>query len=669
MRGKLAGLFVVSAAVLVVLLGRVTYINAVDGEKYTKAVLAKSQNAYSQKTLAYKRGDILDTNGNVLATSVKKYNVILDCSAVNADSEYVNPTVNALVKYFGVDEGKVRTLLADAKTANSKYQVLKKKISIETKKKYDAYRYGTDEHPLTKDETMRRHKVQGISFEEVYVRQYPRNTLASGVLGFTYDGSSADWGIESYYNNYLSGTDGRQYGYWGSDAEITQTIVDPVNGDSVRSTIDANIQEIVEKYIALYEKTYRKGPNSTTQGAKNVGVVVMNPNDGSILAMADSTPYDPNKPRDLSRYYTRAEIKAMTNAQEVTNLEKIWKNFCISDSYEPGSVFKPVTMSSALESGAVKSTDTFVCDGYQDVDGVRIRCSKTDGHGRETLSDAISNSCNDVLMQVGAKLGIDRFSSYQKMFGFGERTGIDLSGEATGIIGDADTMGDVDLATASFGQGFTCTMIQEASAVASVINGGNYYRPHVVSRITNESGATVRSFDKVLMKQTVSKDVSDLLRSYMKASVDKGTSMYSKVDGYSSGGKTGTAQKIPRGNGKYLVSWIGFAPYRNPKVLIYVVVDEPNVKNEDDNRYPQWIARDILSEVLPYLNVAKDEKHDANNWHLRLDLTNPDGQAVADTTTDTNVPEVQGTEKASDTKGGNTAETDGYTNEEAQTAQ
>jgi stage V sporulation protein D (sporulation-specific penicillin-binding protein) len=652
MRRKLGALFVIFVIVLNLLLIRITYINAVSGEQYTKQALANSQSQYASSTLAYKRGDILDKNGTVLATSEKRYSVILDCKVTNSDDTYVEPTIKALVDCFGLDEGDMRNLLADVKTKDSQYQVVKKEVTIEDKKAYDTYKTSHS-------------NIKGIWFEETYVRDYPLDSLASDVIGFTYDTDKADWGIESYYNNTLKGVDGRKYGYWGSDSVIEQTIVEPVDGDTIETTLDVNIQTIVEKYISQFNETYKAGPYSDTQGAENIGVVVMDPNDGSVLAMANNKQYNLNKPRDLTDYYSKSEIAAMSDEQKTTALEDIWRNYCISDSYEPGSVYKPVTVSAALEDGTLTGNETFDCDGYEIVSGTKIKCSKTDGHGEETLSDVIKNSCNDGLMQIGAALGVDEFCRYQTGFGFGSRTGIDLSGEASGIIGSADTMGAVDLATASFGQGFTVTMIQEASAIASIVNGGTYYRPRVVSKVLDSSGATVKTYDGTVMKQTVSQDVSTLVKSYMKASVDDGTSVYAKVDGYSMGGKTGTAQKIPRGNGKYLVSWIGFAPYDNPQVLIYVIVDEPNVESQADSRYAQWLARDMLQEILPYMNIYPDEASDDTNPYLAFDFDKPDGEAEADTSADTNVPEPQGTEKSSDTAGGNTLETDGYTNEEA----
>ena len=667
MRRKLAGLFVFAVLALICLLIRVSYISATRGEGYTRQVLANSQSQYASVAMAYKRGDITDRNGVVLATSEKRYNVILDCSVVNSNEEYLEPTVAALRDILGIDEADVRRTLTDEKTRSSQYQVVKKEISVSEKQKYERYRAGASDQSLDSEERRQRYNTRGVWFEEEYVRVYPMHSLASGVIGFVYDRDQADWGIEGYYNNTLCGVDGRKYGYWGSDTEIEQTIVEPENGESLRLSLDSTIQKISEEVIDRFEAQYKNGPYSDSEAAKHVGVIVMDPSNGAVLAMAGSGRYDLNDPRNLSDLYSEAELESMNSEQKVAAMESRWRNFCISDAYEPGSVFKPVTVSSALQCGAIHENDTFVCDGYETVAGVRIKCANTEGHGEESVLDVIRNSCNDGLMQISSLMGVDSFCRYQKMFGFGSRTGIDLAGEASGIIGHADTMGSVDLATASFGQGFTCTMIQEITALSAVINGGYYYRPHVASAVLDDRGSVVRSYDSQLMSQIISGDVSDALRSFMRASVEDGTSKYAKVDGYSMGGKTGTAQKIPRGNGKYLVSFIGFAPYENPQVVIYCIVDEPNVEEQADSRYPQWIARDILQQILPYMGIYPDEASDPSNPYLSMDIGTPAGGTETDTDTaaDTNVPEPQGTGNASQTAGGNTQEENGFTNEEA----
>lgn len=656
-------------AALIVLLIRMAGINLTHGGAYTKQVLANNQSQYQSVSIACKRGDILDSSGTTLATSVKQYRVILDCYAVNSDSSYKEPTEKALFDVFGVDTSTVDALLTGDGTKNSRYQVLLggSTITIRQKQAWDAYVSGTDDSSLSDEEkATRASDIRGVWFEEKYVRKYPLGSLACDVLGFVYDTDRADWGIESYYNNALNGIAGRKYAYYGSDTQLDQTIAAPVDGKTVQLTLDANIQKVVENTIASFNETYANGPYYSGRGAKNIGVVVMDPNTGDVLAMASSDPYDLNDPSSaISTQYTDEQVAAMSDNQKTEALESIWRNFCISDSYEPGSVYKPVVISSALQDGTLTGNETFYCDGGEDVLGTRIKCSDPDGHGQETVGDLIKNSCNDGLMQVASLMGIGEFSQYQQMFGFGSRTGIDLSGEASGIVNSSDKMSALDLAVNSFGQGFTCTMIQEITAVSAVINGGSLVKPHLMSRILNSDGSVEKTYGTVVQKEIISKDVSDLVRSYMKKSADEGTSVYAKVDGYSMGGKTGTAQTIPRGNGKYLDSYIGFVPYNNPQVIIYVVVDEPNVEAQADNRYPQWIGRDILQQILPYMGISPDEASDPDNPYLQFDYTNPTGEQDVDEAADTNVPEVSGTEDASDTAGGNTEETDGYTNEEA----
>ncbi|MBQ0059735.1 MAG: cell division protein FtsI, partial [Lachnospiraceae bacterium] len=534
MSRKLAGLFVVVVLLFVVLAIRITYINAKSGDQYARQVLAQSQGEYASTILPFKRGDILDANGMTLATSEKRYNVILDCKVVNSDEDYLEPTIEALSEIFDIDVVGVRSLLTDEKTMNSQYQIVSRNVTIEQKQDFENYKNPEDKKDLSKEEQARLDAIKGVWFEENYIRVYPFNELACDVIGFTNGDNSADWGIEGYYSNTLNGADGRKYGYW-SDEDLTQTIVDPTDGRSLVSTIDINIQRIIEDEIASFSTKYANGPWGP-KAAKNIGVVVMDPNTGEILGMGSSDPYDLNNPRDLTAYYTTQEIAAMSDEDKVANLQKLWRNYCISDAYEPGSVFKPMTVSAAFEDGSLTGMEEYICDGGQEVAGVYIKCSDVNGHGHETNLDAIRNSCNDALMQIAEKMGQEEFCKYQRMFNFGSRTGIDLSGEAAGILFDASGMSDVDLATSSFGQGFTCTMIQEISALASVINGGYYYQPHVISKVLDSEGATIKTIEPTVQKQTISEEVSDELRRFMKASVDDGTSVYSKVDGYSMGG-------------------------------------------------------------------------------------------------------------------------------------
>ena len=413
------------------------------------------------------------------------------------------------------------------------------------------------------------------------------------------------------------------------------------------------------------------------KGAENVGVVVADPNNGEILAMASSDPYDLNNPRNLESFFTEEEIKAMDDETMLNELYGIWKNYCISDAFEPGSTVKPLTIAGALQSGAISSDETYFCDGYQMFGDTRIRCSIFPGeHGTETLSDLLKYSCNDGLMQIAAEMGPEEFLEYQKIFNFGSVTGIDLPGEATGLIHSENQLSSrsTELACASFGQGYTCTMIQEIAAICSVINGGHYYQPHVVSKILDEDSNVVKNIEPVVMKQTVSSDVSALIRSYMGSVVEKGgTGNAAKVDGYSMGGKTGTAQKGNREDKKYIVSFIGFAPLDDPQVVVYVVVDEPNAEYQADSKFAQYIAKGVMTEILPYLNIFPDQEMTGTVNNAMEELENyitqraPENrQKTEDTkegTDDPNVPEPD--EDEEELTLDNKQDSDGITNEEA----
>ena len=674
---KLVWLFGIVVLAFVGLGIRITVINASQGKQYSKQVLSQSQQKYDSRVIPFKRGDITDRNGVVLATSEKVYKVILDCKVVNTKEEYVEPTIKALVDVLGLDEETIQEKLEDETTKSSQYQILQSNVSINQKKAFEDYTdVSSDEakETLTKEEIAERSNVKGVWFEEDYRRVYPLNSTASHLVGFTYTGDTADWGIEGYYSSTLNGVNGRQFGYYNSDDDVEQTIIDPVNGNSVQSTIDLNIQQVVEKYIDKFMTGMANGPRGE-QGAANVGVVVANPKNGEILAMATDNPYDLNNPRDLTPYYSDEEIQEMKDKDGGTMLKAlygIWQNYCISDAFEPGSTVKPLTIGAALDADVVQPTDTFVCDGYQKFGDTMIRCSiYPRAHGTETLSDLIKHSCNDGLMQIGALLGPEEFLKYQKIFNFGSTTGIDLPGEATGILHSEENLssGSTELASASFGQGYTCTMIQEIAAICSAINGGYYYQPHVVSKIMNEDGDVIKDIQPVVTKQTVSSDVSALIRQYMGAVMESdGTGATAKVDGYSMGGKTGTAQKYPREDKKYLVSFIGFAPLDDPQVVVYVVVDEPNAESQADSLYAQYLYKGIMTEILPYLNIFQDEevtdKTNAKMSYLE-ELINQKVESTGQSDSADDTATAAPPEDDSETTLNNKQESDGITDEEA----
>ena len=624
MQKKLIVMFSAIAVLLTGLIGRLMYIEYTSGDKYEKIVL--SQQEYDSQTIPYQRGDIVDSKGTVLATSIAVYNVILDCSVMTSKDEYIEPTIQALASCFeDLDSNTLYGYAKDQK--DSRYIVLKKKASYEEIQPFVEMQEAVDEKGKKVNPD-----IKGVWFEKEYQREYPYGALGSSIVGFTASGNVGVNGLEQYYNETLNGVDGREYGYLNTDNNFEKTIKAAKNGNTVVSTIDSHIQSVVEQKIADFNETYTGNFREDEPGASHVGVLIMNPNNGDVLAMANYPNYDLSNPRDLSAYYTQEEIDAMDEDAQMDALNQLWQNFCTTYTYEPGSTAKPFTVAAGLETGKVSTGDSFYCDGYEHVGGHDIHCVNRSGHGMETLEQTLMNSCNDAMMQISYRLGSDIFTKYQQIFGFGQRTGIDLPGEARtdSLIYTADNMGPVDLATNAFGQNFNTTMIQLATAYCSLVNGGSLYQPYVVKRITDESGNTISEVTPTLLRETVSKSTSDALKQYMYSTVTGGTAVTAKVDGYSMGGKTGTAQKAGRDGVNYLVSFIGFAPVEDPQLVIYCVVDEPNVAEQFHSTYAQNIVREILEEVLPYMNIYRDE--DTTGIHEGWGIKGEDEGDVGDVT-------------------------------------
>lgn len=619
MKKKLVMLFGAIILAFVFLIGWITVINATKGEKYTKVVLDQQQ--YNNHTIPFKRGDIIDRNGTKLATSERVYNVIIDAEILTSKKKYMNPTLNALKKCFNLKKNTVRKQVK--KNPNSRYLIVKTGVSYEDAQKFTKISEDTEKHP----------NVQGVWLEEDYERKYPYNTLASDVIGFTTNGNVGSNGIEASYNSNLNGTNGREYGYVDENSGFERTVKEPANGSTVVSTIDLQVQSIVEQHILAFNEEH-KDEETEGEGSKSTGVIVMNPQNGEILAEASYPNYDLNNPRDLTRYYSKDTIKSMSSDEKLEKLNELWKNFCVSDTYEPGSTFKPFTISAGLETGILKGDETYVCNGVMHVGDHDIHCSNRKGHGTETLKEALENSCNVALMQIGAKIGTEEFSRYQKLFGFGEYTGIDLpgEGETSGLLYTPEKMDAASLATNAFGQNFNVTMTQMAASFCSLINGGNYYEPHVVKQIQDENGNVTENKDPVLVKKTISQETSEIIKDYMLGVVEEGTGATAAVEGYAVGGKTGTAEKLPRGNGKYLVSFIGYAPQENPQVMVYVVIDEPNVEYQANSGYATQLASQIMTDIFPYLGIEKAA--DATTGDTATDATT-DTAADTTTTTDT----------------------------------
>ena len=592
MQRKLVMLFAAIVLAFVFLVGRITYINAASGDKYTKLVLDQQQ--YGSRTIPFKRGDIVDRNGTKIATSERIYNVILDMKVMLSKEEYIEPTIQVLEDCFGIAEEDVRTLMD--KNPTGRYNILKKGVDYATAQKFNKIESDSEKYP----------NVKGIWLEEDYVRKYPYNTLASDVIGFTVDGNVGSNGIEASYNSILNGTDGREYGYQDESTSFEQTVKEPENGQTVMSTIDLQVQSIVEKHILEFNEEH-KNQAREGEGSLDTAVIVMNPQNGEILAEASYPNYDLNNPRDLTKYYTEEQIEAMSDEEKLDTLNSLWNNFCVSDTYEPGSTFKPFVISAGLETGVLTGEESYICGGVLHVGDHDIHCSNRDGHGTQTLKRALENSCNVALMQIGESMGAEEFTRYQELFGFGEMTGIDLPGEASteGLLYEAENMDAASLATNAFGQNFNVTMTQLAASFCSLVNGGNYYEPHVVKQIQDENGNVTETKDPVLVRKTISKETSDIIKDYMYGVVEEGTGKSAAVEGYAIGGKTGTAEKLPRRNGKYLVSFIGYAPQENPQVVVYVVVNEPNAQGQANSGFATELASKIMGEIFPYLGIEK----------------------------------------------------------------
>lgn len=653
-QGKLVILIVLVLLAFAGLGLKLLFINMTKGEQYKKTVL--SQQSYDSITIPYKRGDILDSNGNKLATSDKVYNLIIDAKQLLSKEDYLEPTMTALKTCFPeFPEGEVRAFIAS--NPNSQYYVTLKQLEYERMAAFVDMQNNTEEYP----------NIKGVWFEEEYRRVYPNGSLACDVIGFTGKDNVGNYGLEQYYNSVLNGTNGREYGYLNDDETLERTTIPATDGYNIVSTIDGNIQQIVERYIKDFNDEYTNAARSGN-GARNVGCIIMDVNNGNVLAMAGYPVFDLNNPRDTSALIGspmvnekgnidyEAEVISAENidtllsddAKTYQNLNYLWKNFCISATYEPGSVSKPFTVAAGLESGKMSGNEYYTCNGQLHVGDHDIKCHnyKSGGDGTLSVQESIEKSCNVALMLMGKQIGKSTFLEYQEKFNFGLKTNIDLYGESrtSSLVFNTQSMGDTELATSTFGQGYNVTMIQTIAAFASLINGGYYYEPHVVKQVTAPDGSIVENISPRVLKQTVSASTSELIRQYCKGVVDNGTGKTARPAGYSIGGKTGTAETVPRDKINYVVSFMGYAPADNPQIAIYVVVDRPNAVFQDDAKFATRIVRNILTEVLPYMNIymteelSDKEKEEldslestitsANTEEEESEMTNEDGLKV-----------------------------------------
>ena len=614
LQGRLIIILIMIGIAFAALFFNILFLQRKKEVEYNQKIL--SQQRYDSRDIPYKRGDILDRNGTYIATSEKVYNIILDPKLINTEQDkYLNASVGILKDVFGYSEEEIRGVIADK--SDSSYVKYKQNITYDQK---EAFEEKKKEYDKWYKDNKKDEKIGGIWFEESYQREYPYGSTACNVLGFAGNDGDGYTGIEQSYNNELVGIAGREYGYLNDESSLERVIKNPTDGNKVVSTIDLNIQKIVEKHISEWQSSV---------GSNMTAAIVMNPNNGEILAMATSRAFDLNNPRDLNNYYTAEQQAGMDDKAKVDALNNIWRNYAVSDTYEPGSPSKVFTVASAMEEGAINGNETYNCRGFEEIGGWKIRCANRNGHGEINVTEALMESCNVAMMDISRTEGGQNFYKYQKVFGFGSKTAIDLPGEAdtSGLVHTADNAGATDLATNSFGQNYNVTMVQVAAAYSSVVNGGAYYTPHVVKQILNPNGSVIKNIEPELVRETVSAHTTAFINEALRRTVAEGTGSAAAVAGYDVGGKTGTAEKYPRGNGNYLVSFIGSVPAQSPEVVCYVLIDTPHLGDQARSAYASSLFSKIMTEVLPYMNIYSnvDENIDVSSF--------PSAEGITDSNT------------------------------------
>ena len=562
-RKKVMIVFVAVFFIMMFLIGRLVYLMIFCSEYYGN----KAENLHErERDIKAARGKLLDANGTVLATNKS----VCTISVIHNQMEEPEKVIAMLVKELGISEETAR-------------KRVEKVSSIERVKTNVAKETG---------DAIRAYGLSGVKVDEDYKRYYPYGTLASKVLGFTGADNQGILGLEVKYDEYLQGTNGKILTLTdarGIEIENAgESRLEPVNGYDLCLSLDRNIQMYCEQAAKKV---------CTKKSADSVSVIVMNPQNGELMAMVNYPEFDLNDPFTLA-----GDNGEVVSAEEKQNLlNKMWRNQCISDTYEPGSTFKIITAAAALEEGVVKLDDAFFCPGYKIVEDRRIRCARTTGHGAETFETGIMNSCNPVFMELGERLGAENFAGYFKQFGLLSKTNIDLPGEAGTIMHKTENIGPVELATISFGQSFQITPIQLVTTVSSIINGGTRVTPHFGVSVQDADGNTVKTFSYETHENICTAETSETMRYLLEKVVSEGTGKNAKIEGFSIGGKTATSQTLPRSDHKYISSFLGFAPADNPQVLVLVVINNPQgIYYGGTIAAP--VAKEIFENILPYLD-------------------------------------------------------------------
>lgn len=561
-RKKVMIVFVAVFFIMMFLIGRLVYLMIFCSEYYGN----KAEDLHErERDIKAARGKLLDVNGTVLATNKS----VCTISVIHNQIEEPEKVIAMLIKELGISEETAR-------------KRVEKVSSIERVK---------TNVPKETGDTIRAYGLSGVKVDEDYKRYYPYGTLASKVLGFTGADNQGILGLEVKYDEYLQGTNGKILTLTdarGIEIENAgESRLEPVNGYDLCLSLDYNIQMYCEQAAKKV---------CTKKSADSVSVIVMNPQNGELMAMVNYPEFDLNDPFTLTN-----DNAALTAEKKQELLNKMWRNQCISDTYEPGSTFKIITAAAALEEGVVKLDDAFFCPGYKIVEDRRIRCARTTGHGAETFETGIMNSCNPVFMELGERLGAENFVRYFKQFGLLSKTNIDLPGEAATIMHKTENIGQVELATISFGQSFQITPIQLVTTVSSIINGGTRVTPHFGVRVQDAEGNSVKTFSYETHENICTDETSETMRYLLEKVVSEGTGKNAKIEGFSIGGKTATSQTLPRSEHKYISSFLGFAPAEDPQVLVLVVINNPQgIYYGGTIAAP--VAKEIFENILPYLD-------------------------------------------------------------------
>lgn len=585
--GRFAFILFAFFAAFALMFGRVLYMKVVHGAEYEAAAKNQQINRYDI-TIPPNRGSILDRNNQVLAISTTVYNVALDslqlAEVAELSPEEQEKTLTTLCEYF----------------PELDYNTLKQYVTInpETGELYmnNHWKYLVKGIERSVKEELEAMNLKGVYFEKSSKRSYPLNSSACHLVGFTR--GDAQWGLEGYYNSYMEGTPGRSFIlYNGADSVVHQDY-DAKDGDTIITTIDYNIQKIAEEVVA---ETAAEWP------AKNVAAMVMDPYTGEIYAMAESHSFDLNNPNEIPEWETDTKYTEnwdqLSSEEQLEYLNTMWKNFCVSDTYEPGSIFKPMLVAAALEEGVITPNSSFQCNGYTDIGGYRIKCHLVSGHGNINVEQIMAQSCNMGVIQIANLLGADKFYEYQREFGFGDYTGIDLPGEAAGQLHSKESIGPTELATMSFGQTFNCTSIQVIAAFSSLINGGNLVKPHVVSQIVDADGNVVLENDTEVVRRVISEKTSAYMRTALKATVENGLAKKLEIDGYSIGCKTGTAEQGSRTNDDlWTLSNMSYFPAENPKYIVFTVINQPSDYVEGVQT-PTPMTKKLIEGIIKYDNL------------------------------------------------------------------